>query len=265
MYLMPSYRMFIDDTGNVHSRTNNHPQNRFAGIVGVIFELDYLRTTFEPSFNRLKARHFGLRQNGETYGLHLRRMKKAETPFDCLANDCCRERWEADCFSMYSRASYSVITVCVDKVAFYAAHPNWNRGIYELLVGNAIERYFYFLRNKGSQGDVLTEACNPELDKQIDELYTKFYNNGTEHINRILLQNRLSSNKIKIKPKAANVAGLQLADLLAATCFSHCKRIYINGGDFDPFAMKVADLIESEKFYRDSSGNPHRYGRVWRP
>ena len=46
---------------------------------------------------------------------------------------------------MYERAQYTVISVCVDKVAFYAAHPNWEGTIYEMLVGNAVERYFVFL------------------------------------------------------------------------------------------------------------------------
>jgi len=58
---------------------------------------------------------------------------------------------------------------------------------------------------------------------------------------------------------------LQFADLLASTCFAHCRRIYANGPEFNPFAMRVASLIETEKFYRDHNGNPHRYGRVWRP
>jgi len=257
--------MFIDDTGNVHSRTSNHPQNRFAGVVGVIFEMDYLHTTFEPSFNKLKGRHFGVGPDGKPPVLHLRRMKKAEAPLTHLTSECCRKRWEKDCMRMYTIAAYSVIAICVDKVAFYAAHPEWQGSVYKLLVGNAIERYFYFLRNKRSTGDVLTEATNSDLDQEIKELYSGFHANGTDHITGPTLRTRLSSNEIKIKPKSANIPGLPLADLLAATCFSHCKKIYAEGPDYDTFAMEVADLIEGHKFYRDNKGNPHRYGRVWRP
>lgn len=261
----PRYRMFIDDTGNVHSRTSNHPQSRFAGVVGIIFELDYLHTTFEPSFDKLKAKHFGLRDDGQTHVLHLRKMKKAEGPFGDLRDQEFRETWQRDCLRMYTLAAYTVIAVCVDKVAFYAAHPSWQGSIYQLLVGNAIERYFYYLRLRRGTGDVLTEATNSDLDQEIKKLYRQFYSIGTDHIPGATLRTRLTSNEIKIKPKTDNLAGLQLADMLAATCFSHCRKIYAEGPDYDSFAMEVADLIEGHKFYRDSKGDPHRYGRIWRP
>lgn len=166
---------------------------------------------------------------------------------------------------MYQRADYQVISVCVDKIAFYARHDAWTGCIYELLVGNAIERFFYFLRGRGT-GDVMAEATNGPLDGRLKELYTKFYSKGTDHITANRLQQVLSSKEIKIKPKASNIAGLQFADLLASTCFSHCKRIHANGPSYDPFAMRVADLIEREKFYRNpQTGDPTGYGRIWRP
>lgn len=257
--------MFIDDTGNVHSTTSDHPQSRYAGIVGVVLELDYIRSTFDTSFQKLKARHFGVTRDGQSHILHLRRMKKAEGPFAHLKNECCRRSWERDCFSMYQRAKYHVITVCVDKTAFAQRHPNWNRSIYGMLVGNAIERYFYFLRSRNGQGDVVSEATNSKLDGVLKDLYKEFYETGTDHIRSHMLRPRLTSREIKIEPKTRNIPGIQMADLLAATCFSHCKRIYANGPAFDAFAMRVADLIEREKFYRSDNGNPHGYGRVWRP
>jgi hypothetical protein len=261
----PDFRMFIDDTGNVHAKANNHPQNRFAGIVGVILDMEYLRETFEPSFLALKERHFGVLETGRPPVLHLRRMKKAEGPFACLENAEEREAWERACYSMYQRAQYHVITVCVDKVAFYNQYANWRGSFYELLVGNAIERYFYFLRGRGGTGDVMAEATNSALDEQLRNMYRRFYNDRTEHIPGRSLRATLSSREIKIKSKRSDVQGLQFADLLASTCFSHCKRIYANGPDYNPFAMRVADLIERQKFYRDRNGNSHGYGRVWRP
>lgn len=167
--------------------------------------------------------------------------------------------------SMYRRAQYTVVAVGIDKIAFYAQHAGWNGSIYETLVGNAIERYFYFLRGRGT-GDVMAEATNSPLDQKLKHLYSKFWQNGTDHISGDKLRPVLSSKEIKIKPKSQDVAGLQFADLLASTCFSHCKRIYADGPAFDPFAMSVADLIEREKFYRNpKTRDPHGYGRVWRP
>lgn len=259
--------MFIDDTGCVKDEATNHPQRRFGGIVATIFEIDHLRLRFEPGFDLLRRRHFGERADGSLPILHLRKMKNPNPhgPFAPLLTEGGRQRWERDCLRMYRLADYVVISVCVDKVAFYAAHPNWTGSIYEMLVGNAIERYFYFLRGRGT-GDVMAEATNGPLDEHLKQLYANFYEKGTDHIPAHRLRPVLASKEIKIKPKAANIAGLQFADLLASTCFSHCKRIYANGPEFHPFSMQVADLIEQHKFYRNpNTKNPHGFGRIWRP
>ena len=256
--------MFIDDTGDVNPIASNHPQQRYASITGVIFEMDYLHSTFEPGFRVLRKKHFGLLRHGKPPILHLRKIKKAEGHFAALINAERREAWQRDCLSMYKRAKYHVVTVSVDKIAFYYHHQNWDGDVYGLLVGNAIERFFYFLRGRGT-GDVMAEAINGDCDKRLRELYTGFYETGTEHISSDRLQSVLSTREIKIKPKNKDIDGLQFADLLASTSFNHCRRIYANGPDYDPFAMSVAEVLEQEKFYRDPSGNPNRYGRVWRP
>jgi uncharacterized protein DUF3800 len=259
------YRMFIDDTGNVHNTTSNHPQARFAGITGVIFGWDYLHDVFEPGFLKLKERHFGLDKiTGRPPILHLRKMKKAQEQFNCLTNETNRLRWQSGCFSMYRRAAYHVITVGVDKVAFYAKYPQWQGRFYEMLVGDAIERYFYFLRFRGV-GDVMAEAINEDRDHELERLYRRFYDHGTDHISANLLRPVLTSAEIKIKPKDSDVQGLQMADLLASTCFAHQKRLHAGGAHYDSFAMEVAELMETEKFYRNPQGDPNGYGRVWRP
>ncbi len=259
------YRMFIDDTGNVHHTASNHPQTRYAGITGVIFEWNYLHSTFDPGMLRLKERHFGIDQKTlKPPLLHLRKMKRAMPPFGCLSDMGAKEHWEKACFSMYRRAQYQVITVGVDKVAFYARYPNWQGSFYEMLVGDAIERYFYFLRYRGV-GDVMAETVNKDRDQELRALYERFYERGTDHIPAERLRPVLTSKEIKIKPKAADVQGLQMADMLASTCFAHQRRLHADGPHFDEFAMAVAQLMETEKFYRKPSGDPNGYGRVWRP
>lgn len=144
---MARFRMFIDDTGCVRDEATNHPQRRYGGIVAVIFDLDYLRDTFEPSFDKLRDRHFPRKTDGSRPVLHLRKMKNPDRrgPFSCLSSADRRSDWERDCMSMYQRAQYTVVAVGIDKIAFYAKHPGWQGSVYETLVGNAIERFFYFL------------------------------------------------------------------------------------------------------------------------
>lgn len=259
--------MFIDDTGDVTNSTTNAPQNRYASITGVIIDRAYLSSTFEPSFQKIVRRHFGARDDGSPIVLHRRQMisPPQKGPFSCLKDDTKRAAWDASCLDMMTRASYTVITACLDKVAFYYHHPKATLDVYETLIQNAVERYFYFLRSNGS-GDVVVESQNPGTDRAIKERFRHVIENGTEHINAAKLQSVFTSKEINIEPKKAGYAGLQFADLIARPAFAHCRAVYVKDtSDLTAFARQIAPILEDYKFYRSKEGNPDGYGRVWRP
>jgi hypothetical protein len=259
----PQYSMFIDDTGDVTNSTTNSPQTRYASITGVIFDRQYLSATFEPSFRKIVKHHFG----DERLVLHRRKMisPPQEGPFSVLRDPAKRDAWDKSCLDMMTRANYSVITICLDKVAFYYHHPKFCLDVYEILIQNAVERYFYFLRGKGV-GDVVVESQNAATDKTIKERFRHVIENGTEHISADKLQAVFTSREINIEPKEAAFPALQFADLIARPAFAHCRAIYAqDASDLTAFARQIATILEGYKFYRDSNGNPDRYGRVWRP
>lgn len=256
--------MFIDDTGDVTNSTTNAPQNRFASISGVIFDRAYLAATFEPSFRKIVKRHFG----AEDVVLHRRKMISPPKlgPFACLHDPAKKDAWDRSCLDMMTRANYTVITICLDKVAYYYHHPDANLDVYETLIQNALERYFYFLRSKAARGDVAVEKQNPGTDTAIKKRFRHIMQNGTDHISADKLQAVFTSREINIEPKEAGFPGLQFADLIARPAFAHCRATYMNDtSDLTAFARQIAPILEDYKFYRDSDGNPDRYGRVWRP
>lgn len=256
--------MFIDDTGEVDNAATNQVERRFASITGVIFDLDYYHATFDASFRELKFRQFGNTKKGRPPIMHRRALIDASGAFACLGEPEARKAWDGACLDMYRRARYHAITVCVDKVGFYYRHPDWQGEIYTLLVQNAVERYWYFLRNMGGTGDVMAESIG-KPDLTLKARYALAYENGTDHISPDKIQRLFSSKEIKIKPKSDDISGLQMADLLAKVSFDHCRHIYAGGPAQIGFSAEVAKLIEAEKYYRDAKGNPDKYGRVWRP
>lgn len=263
----PQFSMFIDDTGDVTSTTTNHPAQRYASITGVIFDRQYLTDTFEPSFQKIFGKHFGVDDSGKTTVLHRRQMisPPEKGPFACLRDEIKRASWDRACLDMMTRASYTVITVCLDKVAFYYHHPKAKLDVYETLIQNAVERYFYFLRANGT-GNVVVEAQNPGTDAAIKARFRHVIENGTEHIAPDKLQAVFTSREINIEPKKMGYAGLQFADLIARPAFAHCRAVYVKDtSDLTAFARQIAPILEQYKFYRDKEGNPDRYGRVWRP
>lgn len=263
----PQYSMFIDDTGDVTSSTTNNPAQRYASITGVIFDRKYLADTFEPSFRRVVGKHFGFDEAGKSPVLHRRKMISPpdQGPFACLRDDAKRAAWDKACLDMMTRASYTVITICLDKVSFYYHHPKARLDVYETLIQNAVERYYYFLRSHGT-GDVVVESQNPGTDKAIKERFRSVIEGGTEHLSAAKLQAVFTSREINIEPKKAGFVGLQFADLIARPAFAHCRAVYVRDtSDLTAFARQIAPILEDYKFYRDEDGNPDRYGRVWRP
>jgi hypothetical protein len=263
----PQYSMFIDDTGDVTSSTTNDPQNRYASISGVIIERNYLSSTFEPSFQKIVKRHFGEKPDGSPVVLHRRQMisPPREGPFACLRDQIKRDAWDKACLDMMTRAAYTVITVCLDKVSYYYHHPKAKLDVYETFIQNAIERYFYFLKAHGV-GDVVVEAQNRGTDEAIKARFRTAIENGTEHITSDKLQAVFTSREINIEPKQAGYPGLQFADLIARPAFAHCRAHYAKDtSDLTAFARQISPILEDYKFYRDKNGNPDGYGRVWRP
>ena len=259
--------MFVDDTGDVTPTTTNDSRTRYASLTGVIFERDYLNSKFELGWRIIVEREFGLDAEGNIPRLHRRVMVSPPNggPFESLKDPLKRLSWNSTCLDMMTRAQYTVITVSIDKVAYYYHHPKAVLDVYETLFQNIVERYFYFLRPLG-KGDVVVEAQNEPADKAIKARYRAIMDEGTEFIPSHRLAQVFTSKEIKIIPKKRGLIGLQMADLLARPAFAHCRARYTgDASDLTGFARDVAPILEDFKFYRDKDGNPDRYGRIWRP
>jgi hypothetical protein len=261
---LPDYRIFVDDSGNVDPKTTNDPLLRYGSITGVVFKRDHLESVFEPNFNRLVADHFGL-IDGKPPLLHRRVLVKPPPtgPFAVLNDEKKRMRWDADCYDLIHETDYSVVTVCVDKVAFYYNNPNWRGDFYSVLVENVIERGYYLLRHVGT-ADVIVEQKS-QRDLGIKQGFSRAMREGFRFISADRLGSVYTSKEINIEPKKAGYPGLQFADLLAAPAFAQCFMLHADRRAI-PSGLhgRIATHLENVKFYRDHNGNPKGYGRVWR-
>ena len=266
---MPSlFRLYIDDSGNVDLPTTNKPDVRYGSISAVIFNAEYQEATFNPSFEQLSKRHFGEGKNGGCVNIHRRALAKPpqQGPFSILLDKDRRAAWDAAALRMFDTADYTVISACVDKVAWYHRYPDWSGDFYEVLVLAAIERAFYFLKNRDGVAEVNIETKNPDKDSRIKDAYRRVLIDGTDHIPSKRLQKCYASLEPNIIRKEECVPGAQMADLIAAPALQHIR--HLNTGR-DPitgeFTRAVAHILEEKKFYREQGRGPSGYGRLWRP
>jgi len=77
--------------------------------------------------------------------------------------------------------------------------------------------------------------------------------------------NQLTSRQLKVKPKGNNIAGLQLADLIAHPSY----RATLLRRNRQPlpanFGGQIADILEASKYNRRADVEIEGWGRKWLP
>jgi hypothetical protein len=167
------------------------------------------------------------------------------------------EAFDRDLIQLLAQTDFRIIAVVIDKKAhkeryLVPADP------YHLGLGFMLQRYCGLLNHLSRRGDVLAESRGRSEDTRLKSSYGYVYERGVWMTHGGFFQRALTSRELKVKPKPANIAGLQLADLLGHPIRQSILREKGRITD-DPtaFAARILEVAET-KF------NRHLYdGRVW--
>ncbi|MGQ9850197.1 MAG: hypothetical protein ACUVSU_09130 [Aggregatilineaceae bacterium] len=112
----------------------------------------------------------------------------------------------------------------------------------------------------------MAEARGGKEDRLLAESYTRFYERGAWMIRASAFQAALSSRQLKLKDKRANIAGLQLADILAHPVKLWVLRQY---GLVEPgttaFGQQLVEVAQSKFNCHLYDGRVEGYGFVLFP
>ena len=154
-----------------------------------------------------------------------------------------------------------MITVVIDKYRHKNLYSVWKAQPYHYCLKVLLERYVMFLQAKRASGDAMVESRQAKDDLRLKDSYARLHNGGTENISAVDFQRRLSSKELKVKPKSANIAGLQLADLVACAAQRGLlaeKNLPVAADQ--AFDRNIMDLLKRLKFHRSESGRIEGYG-----
>ena len=102
---------------------------------------------------------------------------------------------------------------------------------------------------------------------QLKEAYKRVYESGTNQRDPSFFQKVLTSKEIKIKPKSANIAGLQLSDLLAHPCKNEVllenKKITEKEWKSEKFGREICECVEVKYNRHIFNGKIKGYGKVF--
>lgn len=114
----------------------------------------------------------------------------------------------------------------------------------------------------------MVEARYKKADKKLKRSFAAVYEHGTEHLPAKELQRRLTSGEISLSTKAAQVAGLQLCDLIAHPSARAMREDRLGGvHPKEPdFGMRIASVLEREKYMRHpKTRRIEGWGTKWLP
>ena len=257
------YRLYIDESGDHTYSKENKPEKRYLGIIGVIVESEYYRQIFHPQLETLKQTNFP-HSPDEPVILHRKELIGKRGSFWRLRDAQNEKKFNNDFLNFLKGMKYKVVTVVIDKKAHVERYQKSALHPYHYCLVAMLERYCGFLNFYNTKGDVLAESRGGKEDMQLKKAYQRVYESGTKFRNPEFFQNSLTSKRIKIKLKSANIAGLQVADLLAHPCkneiLSEEKRIDKWKG---AFGLKVCESVNSKYNRHVFDGRVHGYGKVF--
>ncbi|WP_333473792.1 DUF3800 domain-containing protein [Sphingomonas radiodurans] len=167
----------------------------------------------EPAFRRLKFKYFG----HDAAVLHEREIRKQAPPFAFLRQDAAlREAFMADVSEIMINARFHAYCAVIDKLKHKARYSDpWNP--YEIAMQFCMEKLSNRLVVDGQSKrltHVLFEARGREEDRQLELEFRRVAANDKRWGWRAVDFTRTPLEPLFV-PKAANLAGHQLADLIA--------------------------------------------------
>jgi hypothetical protein len=199
------YLVFVDESGD-HGLARCDPEYPIFVLSFCMVTKREYSDVITPDLQRFKFDHFG----HDVVILHEHEIKKAKGPFAFLLDAQRRERFYAGLNDLMSRTPMTLVAVVINKtrlVAQYNSPPN----PYHLALRYGLERVARFLKEHGQAGRETPLICECRGRREDDELELEF--------RRVAAS--IPGFEIHFVDKKANLAGLQIADLVARPIGRH--------------------------------------------
>lgn len=259
----PEYRLYIDEVGNSDLKSSSDPNHRYLSLTGVAFRLTDMRS-ITSDLDALKSNFFNPDPD-EPLILHRKELSRQKWPFHALQDPVLREKFDSELLGLLSEWDYKVITVVIDKLVHLNRYKRWADHPYHYCMMVLLERYTRWLKKFGKQGDVLAECRSKRQDKELKASFQALHSTGTNFVGKDVFQSCLTSKELKLKPKAKNIAGLQIADLIAHPSFRAMKFDREGAQLPDDFGAKIFQILTASKYYRKPNGKIEGCGQKWLP
>jgi len=256
------YRLYIDESGDHAYNLLDRPDHRYLALLGVWFRQKEDYVCFADQLEDFKRAIFGPRPDKPVI-LHRSDIINKKGAFVILRNPKKEKKFNSGLLDLLHAARFTLIVIVIDKQTHLQRYVSPDHP-YHYCLAAMLDRYSGYLNFKNAVGDVMAESRGKEEDLQLKVAYRRVYNAGTYMFGHEHHQRALTSKDIKIQPKWKNIAGLQLADVLAHPVKQGMLRqrgiIHTKPSAFSEELLNIARERANRNEYR---GHVDGYGAVW--
>ncbi len=210
--------LYIDETGD-HSLSKIDPSYPIFALIGVIADQEYHDGELSNSLDVFKERHFGTKD----IVLHAQEMTHPQNSRNNLylkfLDVDFRRRFYQDFESFLKSIHISIVACVIMKNEHFANYGLAAKDPYLISFDNLINRLVFDLSGK-QKGQIIAEGRNSILDNQLEIAYLTARIEGTDKVQPSELRFKLGRS-IEFRSKSDNVAGLQIADMVASPIARH--------------------------------------------
>jgi hypothetical protein len=234
--------LFLDESGD-HSLHKVDPQFPVFTLAGCAFDDSYYEARVVPEIVVLKHRLFGR----SDIVLHTADITRNRNGFESLKMAEVREEFYRSLNEFLRALDFVVVAVSIRKNEHIRrrAEP---ADPYHLSLEVILERFYYLLQERNDHGRVIAESRNRLFDNDLRQEFDRLMSTKRSYVRAARLRSRIEG--LEFRHKRENLAGLQIADLVATPV----SRFVIGRRTHEDFS-----IIE-QKFRRSPVGEYWGYG-----
>lgn len=240
--------MYLDESGD-HNLDKIQDTYPVFVLTGIIVEDDMALREIETQFRHLKQKFFGT----EEIIFHTSDITRNRNGFGKMKEVHFKNNFYDALNVIMMTLRYKIIAAVIDKKKHKERYGDNAFDPYNLCLSAIIERFCFDIGNKAAGGMVIAEKRSKLLDKQLQLVWAQMCTTGTRHLAGSVIAKRIGG--FHLAGKKENIAGLQLADLVATPIGRH-----VMGKP----PRKDFHIIE-KKFRHNGNGEYKGYGLITIP
>jgi hypothetical protein len=258
------YTLYIDESGDHQEAKGDKSPRDFFGITGIIIENEEYSSLLQE-IDSIKCDIFDANNLSTSVILHREDVIARRGVFVVLHDKKKQIEFDGRMLELYNAPKYKVVTAVIDKHQHWLRYGGLAYDAYDYAFLMILERYVEFLYRRDAVGDVIVESRGRVENESAERIYSRFYYYGSDYRPAFVCQKTLTSRKPKIKNKLANVAGLQLADLLANTSkLSILLGKGVIDDSFTEFETLICNCMEGKYLTKHNSRWVWGYGKIFK-